>query len=153
MNGFDRRLYVINIAGSNVGRPTRVGQPLGAMDIAATEENTLDFARVFALNDDRSLWRNSSGGIDSAWQKIGQPMLASKIACSREWIYCLGTNPRVLFRSRTGADDTWEPLGEIWATQEITAATSGVGGEEYLYALNNDGAVLPNYTLWRGEPT
>ncbi len=79
---------------------------------------------------------------------------AVRIACSRAWIYCLGSDSsdpgrRVLFRSPNGVDG-WENLGELWATVEITAATAGTGGQEYLYALNNEGALLPDYSLWRG---
>jgi hypothetical protein len=140
------RLWAFNTNRSlhrNDGSPTslsftRVGQPTGARQVSAGYLAS-GASGLYALNDDNSLWRSSSGA-DGSWTRIGAPMQAARVGGSMGGIYALNGN-RTLYRG-TGSDTDWVYLDYPFAARVISDDGSVRSGA--LWALNDD------QTLWRG---
>lgn len=128
------------------GRFERVGRPFAAAEIAGSEDNT-GFPVLWALNDDKTLWRNGNGGVDGQWRKVGQPRAAARIFATPDTIYALNGS-KDFYRNRQGGDDeAWERLDRPGAAAEIAVVSNGPSTQPRFYALNTD------YTLWEGTVT
>lgn len=136
----DRTLWYVSGSGAHI----RAGKPWGAAAIAGTEDITLDFSILWALNDDKTLWRNAVSGADGQWHKIGQPHSAWKIAASQNTLFALNHDRSFWMNSNGGLDGLWEHLDLLPETIEITAASEGQSGAIQLYALHDD------FTIWNG---
>jgi len=135
----DRSLWHISRNGEQIHS---LGRPYAASEIAGTEDLSLDFSILWALNDDKTLWRNGSSGSDNHWIKVGRPQQAHKIAASHGTVFALNTNGSFWWGG--GKNGTWERIGTAKEAIEIAAASKGQSDEIYLYALNKD------YSLWQG---
>ncbi len=126
------------------GPPNLVGTPGAATEIAGTEDNALNFPFLWALNVDKTLWFNTSGGADGKWQKVGRPHAAIKIAAARGVVFALNTDGSFWINRHGGSDRTWKRLGLVKNAIEITAASIGQGNRIVVYRLDRD------QSLWEG---
>lgn len=126
---------------SGHGERVRVGQPWGAAVIAGTEDTSLDFSILWALNDDKSLWQNTHSGGDAQWQRIGQLLQAVKIAASHDALFALNVDGSFWMNHSNGADGAWECIGSASEAVEITAASQHQSSAVQLYALHRDSSI------------
>ncbi len=129
------------------GRLVRIGTPFGAMEIAGTESAGVATAILYALNDDKTLWVNTSGGVDHRWIRKGQPRSAKKIAASRGAVFALNTDGSIWINQNQGTDGNWQSIGRAPHAMEIAAANEPGSTRIRLYALNTD------FSLWTATVT
>ncbi len=105
---------------------TKVGQPWAADKIAACGPT------IWAMNDDKTLWENRSGGSDSGWtRKTTLPSKAKSLACTWGTVYYLDTDQK-LYRAYEANLNSWTYMNTPGSAQHIAS-----GGNE-IYALNYD---------------
>ncbi len=109
-----------------------VGYPWAAQRIAACSAT-----KLFALNTDKSLYVNYSGGIDSEWQYVTTPGSADSIACDGSTLIVMNTD-KSIWREVVSASGAW--LGWIKYADAGGARVIG-GGPGVLTALNFDQSV------------
>jgi hypothetical protein len=146
--GHERQLFELrapegtaSVGTAGAGAARRIGRPWGAMTIAAAYHG--DFPTPWALNDDRTLWFNPEGGVDSRWVNVGRPGLAARIAAAPGRVFALN-HDRTLWISPTGRDSSWRLIDHPRAAVDIAATARAAHEPAVLYALNTDGS------LWRG---
>jgi hypothetical protein len=104
-----------------------VGFPSAARDITGCENGTL-----YALNADKALYVNTSGGVDSGWKYIDKPIYAASLTCAGDTLYAFN-NDRSLWRY-TGAT-----TGAKWSYVETLHGAKAVAGNRHtLFAINTD---------------
>ena len=140
-----RELFRVDPNRAGALAPERVGRPWGAARLAGTEVASLDFPLLWALNDDKTLWRNGNLGADGNWTRVGQPGLADRIAATQSEVWALNSDKTLWRNTSGGRDGQWQRLDRPHAALEIAAAAPRAGGETTLWVLNTD------YTLWRGR--
>ncbi len=115
---------------------TKVGVPWAADKIGACGST------LWALNDDRSLWSNTSGGIDTGWtRRVSLSNAAKSIACTGSAVYYIDTAER-LWRSYNNT--TWTLLNNPSDAEHIASA-----GDE-IYALNFDKRIYDGSSPYNG---
>ncbi len=126
---------------------TYIGRPGGAKLVTGTTALALfvPYGVIYALNDDNSLWKSTSGS-DGSWQYVGRPGLAARIAAGGSELeakpFALNTDGTLWLSGGDGCDGYWHQITDKLAAQEITAASAFK-----LYALDYD------KTLWVGTVT
>jgi hypothetical protein len=133
----DRTLWYRN----SKGGLHRAGKPWAAAALAGTEDITLDFSLLWALNDDKSLWRNFHNGADSLWQRVGQPHSAANLAAAHQILFALNGDGSLWENNAAGADGAWTLIGEATGAMEITAASQRQSAAIHLYALHADSSI------------
>ncbi|MFC4350609.1 trypsin-like serine protease [Fodinicurvata halophila] len=124
----------------------QAGRPHAADRIAATEDPTLDFPRLWALNDDRTLWENMSSGSDGGWDRVGRPYAARDIAAVRQALFAVNDDGSFWRNTERGQDAAWVRLGEApVGMQDLAAANDGQSDRYWLVAGGTD------RTLHRGR--
>jgi hypothetical protein len=120
----------------------KMGTPGSANKIAACTEGD---GRVYALNNDRSLWVSHNNGVDGSWQWVTTPGSAQQIFCANNTIWAFNDD-RTLWRN-DGSDAAvrWTYVGKPGGAKQVTGTTSLAIFFPYpvLYALNDDN------TLWK----
>ncbi len=132
---------------------TRVGRPSGAVEVADTEDATLDFRQPWARNGDGSLWFNGVGGLDGGWVRRGSVANVVQFSVARTRLFAVFTDGSL--RTATTDDLTsWTRVGSIPGTVDIAAAAFGqaddIFGQVHLYRLDSAGALYRG-TLRRGD--
>lgn len=131
-----RRLF----AGTN-----QLGRPYAAADLVAAEKSGPFPSTYYALNDDRTLWRNRGEPDDNGWRRIGRPADAKRLAAVRGALLALNDDGTLHVTRKPGDSRYWSQLGRIEGAVDITA----------VYAPEIDGAVLfavhENGRVYRGE--
>lgn len=118
------------------------GRPWAADRIAATEDVTLDFVSLWALNEDRTLWMNNNSGVDSQWQQVGETT-ARDIAASQQFIFVVTEDDTLRINNRGSAGYTWDRNGWVpRGTIDITAASVGQSGNDRVFAATSDGQLF-----------
>lgn len=136
----------------NVGSDTSVifnyvGNPGGANRIAgSTISYWLSSASVlYALNDDRSLFRSETGA-DGSWRFVGYPMSADRIAVGGNFYdarpFALNDDRSLWLNAGDGCDSYWHRLTEVAGSTGIMEISAG--NMNQLYALRSD------HKLYRG---
>ncbi len=107
-----------------------VGYPWAARKIAACGDG-----RLYALNDDKTLWFNKNGGADDGWSYETTPWAADSIACDGNDLSVLNDDKTLWHWSNafTGLWSGWAYTRTLPQTDQLG---SGVPGQ--LYALNFD---------------
>jgi hypothetical protein len=114
----------------------QVGAPQHARKIAFCTGND----RLYALNDDHTLWENRHGGDDSQWRYIDTPGHADQIFCTGSNVWAFNDD-RTLWISYFDSDGIhWERVGNPYGAAQVTGDSDFMF--DYLYALNDD------KTLW-----
>jgi len=105
---------------------SQVGTAGSAARIAGCADGTL-----YALNNDRTVWRNASGGRNSGWKKLGTASSAQDISCDKVlWAF---NDNRTLWRNDgTPTALKWTKVGQPSGARQVTAGYGGV------WALNDD---------------
>lgn len=134
-------LWALNHNGEELWK---VGRPNSAAEVAATEFPSMDHSQMWALNDDKTLWKSDQGGRDSSWEKVGKPLDAVKIAAAEGKIVALNTDGSLWLNEQDGKDSGWQFVGMAKEAIEISAASVGPDRLFRLLALNRD------YSLWEG---
>jgi hypothetical protein len=140
----DRTLWSVERTG-----PRLLGRPWAALEIAATEVG--DLPVLFALNDDRSFWRNGSGGVDGGWRMTGRLEGGHKIAATTSMVLGLKTDGSVWLNRNEGRAETWERVGALdpavagGDVVSLAAAALRGAAEITLYVLQRD------RTLWKAS--
>lgn len=124
---------------SGDGDPVKAGRPYAADRIAATEDATLDFPRLWALNDDRTLWRNGSSGADRQWNRVGRPRAARDIAATRGAVFAVNNDGTFWRNTRRGRNRAWKRLGVAPdGMRDLAAASIGQTSGHRLVASGSD---------------
>ena len=140
----DSSLWSVERAG-----PRSIGRPWAALEIAATENS--DLPVLYALNDDRSFWRNGSGGVDSGWRMTGRLEGGHKIAATTSTVLALKADGSVWLNRNEGRAETWERVGAldpaVTGGDVVSLAAAALRGatEITLYVLQRD------RTLWKAS--
>jgi papain like protease len=116
----------------------RAGNPQAAVDIAGTEDSTLDFPILYALHDDKTFWINDLAGIDGHWTKTGRSDAANKFAATSNALFALHSDGSLWINRNQGAYLNWQPLGEAPAAKTIAANDEGQSDIIRLYTLDTD---------------
>jgi hypothetical protein len=133
-------LHYIDTFPTPVPAPVEIGHPFAAVDVAATEDSSLDFPIAYARNGDNSLWRSSSGGHDSTWVNIGSAPSGSKIASSRSFLLA-ATSTGALSTSRTSSI-SWSSLGTISTLRDIAISSQGQSNADVrVVRLDTNGSI------------
>src|SRR5262249_36082278 len=109
------------------------GFPSAAARIAGCRDGS-----VYALNTDKTIWRNTSGGSDSGWVFIGTASAAQDITCAdRLWAF---NTDRTLWRNDgTPTSLAWTRVGLPFGAKQVTAGWRIQGNDApALFALNDD---------------
>lgn len=119
-----------------------VGYPWAAADIAGSEDMTLDFPYLWALNEDKNLYRNLNGGLDSSWVWVDYPWNAQQVSSSHSALFAMNTDGS-FWTSRQTLPLAWHNIGSApTGAIDITSASVGQSlGPVYLYALASDGRI------------
>jgi hypothetical protein len=117
---------------------TYVGHPWAASKIAACSDD-----RIYALNDDYTLYYNASSGDDNAWQYIDYPWAAREIACDGLFgsLFALNDNKdlyRASILSSGALNPGWHWVGFPYGADRIAS------GGGHIYAFNLDKSVWTN---------
>ena len=100
-----------------------------ARRIAACEDGTL-----YALHEDKTVWRNSAGGADAGWVQVGAFPQALSVLCAEDHLNVFNSD-HTLTRD-DGDPDHWTPLGTFAGTKEISGnASDGTPG---YFSLSDD---------------
>jgi hypothetical protein len=115
------------------------GWPKGAARIAGCKDGS-----IYALNDNKTIHRNVTGGGDLGWVQVGTAELAQDIQCSdRLWAF---NNDRSLFRNDgTPTSLSFTRVGKPTGAKMISVGAIG-NNTSGVYALNDDNS------LWK-SPT
>jgi|GEM_PF-1250465 len=97
---------------------TLVGAPRDARKIAACSDG-----RLFALNADRSLWVNKSGGADSGWSWLASLGATQQIACANNQLVAFNDDRSIYLNIGTDTAQSWRWLGRPWAANQLSAGT------------------------------
>jgi hypothetical protein len=119
------------------------GKPFDADRIAGCRDGSL-----YALNYDKTLWRNTAGGVDNGWVKIGSAGAAMDLSCTdRLWAF---NTDRSLWRNDgTATAPSWTRVGRPTGAKQVTAGfwiglhQNAVAG---LFALNDDNSLWQSTT-------
>lgn len=124
---------------------TRLGRPLGAVEIAGTEDATLDFDQPWMRYSDGSLLRNDAGGVDGHWSRRGVAANVQRLAAARTRLFALFGDGSLRMATVTNLA-AWQSLGLIPGTVDITAAAVGqaddVFGQFVIYRLDGSGGLF-----------
>jgi hypothetical protein len=124
---------------------TRVGTPGYATKIAACTEGD---GRVYAMNQDHSIWVSHANGSDSSWTFVTTDTYAQQILCANNTLHVFNYD-RSLWRN-AGSDTAvnFQYIGKPGGARQVVAATALAIFVPYavFYALNDDN------TLWK-SPT
>jgi len=120
----------------------------GTASVAATIAGCRD-GSLYALNTDKNLYRNTSGGADTGWVYIATLSVAQDITCS-DRLFAFNTD-RALYRNDgTPTSIVWTRVGQPTSAKQVSAGWAlgslPAAPKPALYALNDDN------TLWR-SPT
>ena len=121
---FQRENREIRRLSGRPSRTTRVGFPPAAANISGSEDSTLDFPFMWALNDNKTLWLNTAGGLDGKWQRVGRPWAAKDIAATQRGIFAVNDDNSLWWNTREGADGEWLRIGEMPSPSRDLAASS-----------------------------
>lgn len=121
---------------------TQVGTPFAAAKIAACSEGD---GRVYALNDDRSLWVSHANGSDSSWTWVTTPRSAQQILCAGNTLYAFNDDRTLWRNDGTDTNVRWTYVGKPASAKQVTGGTflALLFPAPVLYALNDDN------TLWK----
>ena len=97
---------------------TKVGTPSSARKIAACSDG-----RLFALNADRSLWVNTSGGADSGWSALPSLGATQQIACASNQMVAFNDDRSIYRNVGSDAAPAWRWLGRPYAANQLSAGT------------------------------
>ncbi len=133
---------------------TYVGRPGGAKRIAAATQqdiyipivgypNWYAFPALYALNDDNTLWKSTSGA-DGTWTYLGQTLgvldrIAVGGAIGEARPFGLAIDYSVWLNAGDGCSAYWYKVGNLPYAAEIAASSATT-----LYALGHD------HSLWKG---
>jgi hypothetical protein len=123
---------------------TYVGHPWAASKIAACSAGEL-----YALNDDSTLYYNSSSGDDNAWHYVNHPWAAREIACDGglyPTLFALNFD-KALYQAPFYFSSGALYHGWYWVGQPDHAEHIASGGG-LIYALNDDKTVWTNSDGW-----
>jgi hypothetical protein len=115
------------------------GKPQAAARIAGCKDGS-----IYALNDDKTIHRNVSGGIDTGWVMVGTAALAQDIQCA-DRLWAFNTDRSIHRNDGTPTSLSWTRVGRPTAAKMISVGAIG-NNAIGLYALNDDNS------LWR-SPT
>jgi hypothetical protein len=119
---------------------TMRGRPGGANKIAGCRDGS-----IYALNTDRSLWRNTSGGGDTGWVFITNLGLTQDITCS-DRLFAFNDDRQLFRNDGTPTSIFWTRLGRPQGAKQITAGWGVPGTVPALFALNDDNSIWQSAT-------
>src|SRR6266511_2066888 len=99
----------------------RVGKPLYATSIAACAEGD---GRLYALNSDRTIWVNRSGGTDSGWSLIIKDNFAHQVLCANNMLYVVNDDRTLWRNDGTDAKVSWTYIGRPGGAKLVTGTTA-----------------------------
>jgi hypothetical protein len=120
----------------------RVGKLPTAISIGACSEGD---GRLYALNSDRTIWVNRSGGRDNGWSLVTKVSNAREVFCADNALYVF-TDDRTIDRNvGTDQDPRFVHVGRPAKAKHVTGTTAIALFVPYtvLYALHDDN------TLWK----
>ncbi len=121
---------------------TKVGRPASARKIAGC-----DNGYIYALNADKSLYVNKSGGVDTGWTYLDKPTSAQAIVCGAgNTLYAFNTD-KTLWKY-TGV------AGALWTkTQTLGSAAKVAANYQRMYAVNTNNSVWTYISSWSNVGT
>lgn len=160
--GMTEKLYAKNYDGSlylNTDHAPGTGPAYPALKWEYQQDvgsDTLSFACDMNINE----WYNLSGDrkiYNSFGSLMGNPSSAALVTVGRydetpfEWgdsgdnfsLFFALNDDKSLYRSHTGADDSWQYVGNPYQATRVAAANGTLG--ERLFAVNEDGSLYLNY--------
>lgn len=133
-----RQLYWINR-----GSAVNSGHPYAAAEIAVGQDYGDEFPIIFALNDDRSLYRSGSMGSDASWQYKGSPLSAHKIAALNTYSLLAINDDGALYVNRaSGTDSAWVQQSVCNADLRNTVSVGTSDSGRNFFVLLSDGSLL-----------
>jgi hypothetical protein len=112
----------------------QIGWPRDANKITACGPN-----RIYALNNDRTLFVNTSGGVDSGWRYVTAISNTQQIACAGGKLYAFNDDRSLWRNDGTDTAPSWTWVGQPGSARQVTGANQPVTGTPVLYALNDNG--------------
>ena len=111
-----------------------LGRPWGAAMVSGS--GSLGAQVLWALNDDRSLWRNAKEGANNSWQRMGRPGAAREIFAAGNLIGAVNDDGSFWINHDDGRDQKWKRVGDTpEGTLDVTAAMVGSSEQYRVVAL------------------
>jgi hypothetical protein len=138
----DRTRQLIRVRRDSRGlwQADRIGRPAAAASVAAPAAGRADV--FWALNDDKTLWKNLQGGADSKWVRVGKPQNARLIAATRGVVYALNTDNSIWINQADGHDGQWLRVGQLGNVAAWSIVEADGTGVIAPFALLRDGNVV-----------
>ena len=112
-----------------------VGSPFSARKIAACENG-----RLYALYEDKTIWRNSLGGADTGWIYLAASPDAEEIVCAEDRLIVIQADRSWVRNDGTDTEVVWSKLGRQKEFKKLTG--NSAGGSPGFFALKDDNSLF-----------